>query len=232
MFKIKVNMKNYIINSSLLFIICFFYNLIHKNKYKFNGKNNLISKKNCFLKKSKANIIGNNNHIIIHRNVRLNNCSIFISGNNNIIEIYDNCCLNTTEFWIEDDSCNIVLNKNITINGTTQLAVMEGKKIIINEDCMFSSDIVLRTGDSHSIVDIYGNRINPSDDIIIGKHCWLGAKTSILKGVKLPPNTIVGLGSIVTKSFSNENTIIAGNPAKVLKEQINWKRERIQISGH
>ena len=54
-------------------------------------------------------------------------------------------------------------------------------------------------------------------DVIIGAKCWIGMNSIILPGVKLGDHTIVGAGSIVTKSFSNGNMIIAGNPAKVIK---------------
>jgi acetyltransferase-like isoleucine patch superfamily enzyme len=66
---------------------------------------------------------------------------------------------------------------------------------------------------------------NPNDldkyldgkDVIIGKKCWVGMNSIILPGVELGDNTIVGAGSIVTKSFPEGNVIIAGNPAKKIK---------------
>lgn len=55
-------------------------------------------------------------------------------------------------------------------------------------------------------------------DIKIGKNCWIGMNSVILPGVVLGDNTIVGAGSIVTKSFQEGNCVIAGNPAKKIKE--------------
>jgi len=52
--------------------------------------------------------------------------------------------------------------------------------------------------------------------IRIGRNCWLGANSIILPGVQLGDNVIVGAGSVVTKSFTN-NVTIAGNPAKITK---------------
>ena len=54
--------------------------------------------------------------------------------------------------------------------------------------------------------------------IIIGKHCWLGANSTILPGVELGDNVIVGAGSVVTKSFGNKVTI-AGVPAKIINHK-------------
>lgn len=55
-------------------------------------------------------------------------------------------------------------------------------------------------------------------DIIIGDNCWIGMNSVILPGVKLGKNTIVGAGAIVTKSYPQGNIILAGNPAKIIRE--------------
>ncbi len=55
-------------------------------------------------------------------------------------------------------------------------------------------------------------------DVIIGEKCWIGMNAMILPGVKLGNYTIVGAGSVVTKSFSEGNVIVAGNPAKIIKK--------------
>ena len=47
----------------------------------------------------------------------------------------------------------------------------------------------------------------------------------MLKDVTIPPNSIVGADSLVNKSFDRENIIIAGTPAKIVKENINWAHE-------
>lgn len=58
----------------------------------------------------------------------------------------------------------------------------------------------------------------PGKDIHIGNSCWIGMNIVILPGVTLGNHTIVGAGSIVTKSFSEGNCIIAGNPAKKIRD--------------
>ena len=92
---------------------------------------------------------------------------------------------------------------------------------------MLSSNIYLRTGDSHSIIDMQGNRVNQSKNISIGEHVWIGQSVIVTKGVKVPSNSIIGAGSVVTKSFEESNVVLAGNPAFVRKRNVCWKRERI-----
>lgn len=55
-------------------------------------------------------------------------------------------------------------------------------------------------------------------DINIGEKCWIGMNSVLLPGVTIGNNTIVGAGSVVTKSFEQGNCVIAGNPARKIKE--------------
>lgn len=55
-------------------------------------------------------------------------------------------------------------------------------------------------------------------DVIIGNNCWIGMNAVILPGVRLANNIIVGAGAVVTKSFTEENIVIGGNPARFIKK--------------
>ncbi|OQY43179.1 MAG: hypothetical protein B6242_15170 [Anaerolineaceae bacterium 4572_78] len=52
---------------------------------------------------------------------------------------------------------------------------------------------------------------------IIGNNCWLGVNSTILPGVELGNHVIVAAGSVVTKSFPEDDIILAGVPAKIVK---------------
>lgn len=70
---------------------------------------------------------------------------------------------------------------------------------------------------SNHSVDDPDKRIK-GESIIIGKKCWIGMNAVVLPGVILGDNTTVGAGSVVTHSFPKGNCVIAGNPAKIIKE--------------
>ena len=170
---------------------------------------------------------GENNDISIGPNCVLSNCNFYISGNNNKVVIGDKCNLKYLEIYIEDHNNTLVIGDRTTVHGKTQLACIEGTSIKIGCDCMFSSNIFFRTGDSHSVTDLQGNRINKSKDIVLEDHVWVGQNAFVGKGAVVKSNSIIGACAVVTKAFDKNNIVIAGNPAKIAKENVNWKRERI-----
>lgn len=61
--------------------------------------------------------------------------------------------------------------------------------------------------------------------ISIGKNCYLGSAVKFIPGTKIGDNTLVGVGSIVTKEFNIKNALIAGIPAKTIKQNYDWKSQ-------
>lgn len=68
---------------------------------------------------------------------------------------------------------------------------------------------------NHDLNDL--TKAAPGKDVRIGENCWIGMNSVILPGVELGEHTIVGAGSVATKSFPQGNVVIAGNPAKVIR---------------
>lgn len=158
--------------------------------------------------------------------VSLRRCSFRFLGSNNHVEIHSTAKLQDMTFWMEGDGNRIVIGKGTTTHGKIQLAACEGTSIMIGKDCMFSHDIYVRTTDSHPIYNKDGLRINPAEDIHIGDHVWIGMQSLILKGVVIPDGSVVGARSLVNKSFDVDEAIYAGQPAKLVKENMRWERER------
>ena len=211
---------------SISFLLKIYRNTLGFNRKKIDLKNS-VDIGSVLVRKTRFFISGVNNTIIIKDLSRLINCNIHVYGNNNRIVINERVYLNNVGFWIEDDNNEISIGEHTSISGTTHLAAIEGTSITIGNDCMLSSDIQFRTGDSHSILDLKGKRLNASEDISIGNHVWVGSKVICLKGMHIGNNCILGTSSLVNKKFYEENVIIAGNPARIVKNEIDWSRQRI-----
>jgi len=62
-------------------------------------------------------------------------------------------------------------------------------------------------------------------NIVIGKNCYVASAVRFAPGAQTAQNTLVALGSIVTKKFTAPNTMIAGVPARIIKEDYDWKSQ-------
>jgi len=112
---------------------------------------------------------------------------------------------------------NIELNKDLTtlasfaISGGCYFQAINGIKL--GKNFLFAPGVKLISA-NHDFYE-HSKSIKTSS-IVIGDNVWLGANVIILPGVKLANGCIVGAGSVVTKSFEEENSIITGNPAKAI----------------
>lgn len=221
--RIKQILKKY---PGILGILSMLYRIVCFNKKQVKGNGNDIKWKGCFIKHSRIKVWGGNANVIeIGALSKLQNCRIYLRGNNNRIKIGGECVMNHLDIWIEDDGNSIEIGHNTWVTGETHIAVTEGTLVKIGERCLFSEEIVIRTGDSHSILDESGQRINKAENVEIGNHVWIGNRAILLKGTKIGENSVVGAGAIVTGKFG-KGCVLAGVPAKIVKEKINWDSER------
>lgn len=194
--------------------------------------NNSIRKKGNkviggLMTRCRIRIRGKNNRIILGKGTWIHQCKLTIKGNDCTIIIGDNSTVRQGDLYIEDDGGQIIVGDRTAIYGKTHLACIEGKTISIGNDGLISSGVTIRVGDSHSVLDLQGNRINPSKDVRIADRVWIGNQVTILKGAQVPEDTVIATGAIVTKAFSQTGTVLGGNPAKVIKEDIRWDKKRL-----
>ncbi len=176
------------------------------------------------IKNLKINCYGNNNYIEIHEPYRLRDVKISCGYNNKII-------INSFNRHTVASIC-LETNNELIIGSHTTMANVNlwfpnasGTKIHIGEDCMFSYGIEFRTSDGHVIYDVNTKEcLNLPEDINIGNHVWIGRNSTILKGSFIANNSVIGANSLVNKKITEENCIIAGSPAQIVKRGINWDR--------
>lgn len=126
---------------------------------------------------------------------------------------------------------NIVCGKDATcrIGKGTEIEAAEiyvtNGSVLIGEDCLFSYQVTLRNHDTHHIFDRNtGQRINYGGSMNIGNHVWLGYGVTLLGSASIGDNSIVGTMAVTSGKFPEE-VIIAGNPARIIKEHVCWSKD-------
>lgn len=114
------------------------------------------------------------------------------------------------------------IGENVLLSGNGKIIC--NKKIEIGNNTSIAWESLLMDTDEHQIYDQSSTIINPDKPITIGDNVWIAARSLVLKGSHIPHGCIIGANSLITKKFETQQAIIAGNPAKVIKHNITWKR--------
>lgn len=173
----------------------------------------------------KWSITGSDNIVTVDEGVRMGGV-VMVYGDGNEIRIGKNTFIgNSSILRVEGKGNKISIGKNVYIGGA-MLFANDATKITIGDFCLFSNLIDIQSSDGHLIYKKQSatkRQINCAKDISIGKHVWIGRGATILKGSYIPDNCVVGTRTMINKVFQQNNSVIAGNPARVVKEDINWK---------
>lgn len=171
-------------------------------------------------------------------------------GDNSIVVIDNPKNINGAQFnLVIGSGCEIRIGKNFQCYEHLQIyAIAQGSKftigddcwvgglnvslrdepnleISIGNDCLIGSNCAIRSSDGHTIFDINTREVlNKPGNIVIHDHVWFGRGVEVLKSTEIQSNTVVGMGSVVTKKFSEGNCVLAGRPAKVVKSGVNWSK--------
>jgi len=206
-------------------------------KYKIVGKNNRII------------IQTDDKYIVLTKYKKISGLDIEIKGSNNTITFTPETIFKSSKIIIEADNANLSFGLSPEINNLS-VFVRLGKNqklkwgngstitggyielcetdasVTIGQDCMIGWHVSIVATDFHSVLDKKTKKVlNGPGNVIIGNKCWLGHGVRLLKNANIPDNTIVGAESVVTKKFKDNYTVIAGNPANVVKRDICWDRK-------
>lgn len=179
---------------------------------------------------------------------KIKGLKVIFRGNNSVIELGSDPLIEFRSSKIEvGNNCHIKIGSSRYFAKMSVVSISNGSKLIIGndfscagayidnkaepnlsieigDDCMFSSDIQIRVSDGHTIYLNDKTIINKPTGIKIGNHCWLCNSVKILKNTVIPDKCIIGNSTLVNKIYSEENSIIAGIPSKIVKRNVNWDR--------
>ena len=194
-----------------------FFEETDEGEKKFEVANNLESQK------LEIKFIGTNNTVIIPKTARFEKSKIIFSSNCIFFMEATKGRIINTFFMCEREKGHalVYIGKKFSCRGA-YITIYPWTCICINDDCMLSTGIKLRTSDGHTIIDDLGNVKNTNQSIFIDRHCWIGNNATILKNTYIPENSIIGQNTIVTKSFFEKGSIIVGTPGKVVSVGNNW----------
>jgi acetyltransferase-like isoleucine patch superfamily enzyme len=148
-------------------------------------------------------------------------------GASSRIEVGANCMIDGN-LVTEAPGSAIAIGSNTLVGGQTLIAAV--KSIVVEDDVLISYECIITDSDNHSLR--YSRRKNDLHEWLAGRHdwskvttepvrickgAWLGARTIVTKGVTIGEGAVVGTGSVVTKDVA-PYTIVAGNPARVIRE--------------
>lgn len=165
---------------------------------------------------------GEDNTVEISAGARLG-VNLVVQGSGNRVVIGRDCQLRGLMNLLGSQSHLTIGAGTTMVQGSLQLH--EPGEIRIGADCMISSQVYVSLSDIHPIYDrANGRRINQAASVIIGDHVWLGLRSLILKGTTVGNGAVIAAGALVSGTIP-ANTVAAGTPAKVIRDNIEWRRD-------
>jgi len=190
--------------------------LIHKIGNVFSKHKTIIKGRNDKIIKRKGAKIVCKKRLILNANSFGNN------GRNSILRMDENSLLICDDFKfmygadiIVFEGGELILGNNSFINSDCKIRCH--KKIVIGDDCAISHDFTAVDSNAHEL-----NLVRKTEPVIIGNHVWIGTRVVVLPGVSIGNGAVVAAGSVVTHDVP-EKALVAGSPAKIIKENVEWK---------
>ena len=108
---------------------------------------------------------------------------------------------------------NTTIGKNVFINACCHFQDQGG--ITLGDGCLIGHNVVFATL-NHGFAPTDRASLYPAP-IVLGKNVWVGSNSTLLQGIRIGDNAVIGAGSVVTKDVP-ANTIVGGVPARILRQ--------------
>ncbi len=157
---------------------------------------------------------------------------VMVHGSDNEIIIGDGCAVSNELLIVAGitpanfgpvKDVHIHIGQRTSFENTRIQTFNSHARIAVGERCMFSYGINLYQTDGHPVLSVETREVlNRVGNMCIGNHVWVGANATITKNVTIGDESIVGWGAVVSRSFPESHCVLAGNPARIVKQGVTW----------
>lgn len=193
------------------------------------AKESSVNIKSKLSKQYDINVTGKNNLFETDDNFIVDDMHISIKGNNNTVKIGKNGFVAESLEIYNTQNCqngSIQIAKDVAFAKSTICLYDNNSFIKIGEDCIFAINTTIHAADGHAVYE-EEKLCNKAIGTEIGNHCWFGFNSSILKNSSIGNNCIVAAGAMVSGKFEENNCVLGGLPAKIIKRNVNWTRKTV-----
>lgn len=134
------------------------------------------------------------------------------------------CRINVNNGGVLRIGSNFIMNNQNNIGCFNSISIAEDV-IIGHQNQIFDTNF-------HHIMETNTQRVlRSNNEIVIGRKTWIGNRVTILQGSIIPPNSILASNTLISKPFSESNTIIGGIPGKVIRSNVEMIRN-LALEGY
>lgn len=120
----------------------------------------------------------------------------------------------TAPFWC-DYGCNIEIGENFYTNHNC--IILDGAKVVFGDNVFIAPNCVFSTAGHPLDTEQRNKGLEYAYPITVGNNVWFGASVTVLPGVKIGSNTVIGAGSLVNRDIP-DGVVAVGNPCMVLRK--------------
>lgn len=149
----------------------------------------------------------------------ISNHGVLFLGENSRLETFANVQIGPST------RLHLAKNSEVSIGANTyamyDVTILAAHRIEIGSDCAISWDVTITDEDWHSVK--YSEKKEKKKGLTIGDHVWICHNVSILKGVTIGNNCVIGAGSVVCRDLP-DNCLAVGVPAKPVRHEVTWEK--------
>jgi acetyltransferase-like isoleucine patch superfamily enzyme len=154
------------------------------------------------------------------KNFRGRNPGYFFLGGDSEVHIGDNVLIERKVRFSIGEKARVYIGDDSYVGDGTHILALE--EVAIGRGCAISWDVLFMDSSSHPFASQGEELRTLIGPIIVEDHVWIGCRAVILKGVTIGEGAVVANNAVVTRDVP-PRTLVGGNPARVIKEDVIWE---------